>query len=187
MQNCGFDEKTAKAIENSYHTLYRESDIWVQNHIIEASKKGSSTVALGLKVRTPLLKGQSYPFKSSAAQAQMRTVGNALGQGWGILNDRAMNEVLIKVRELGLEKDILPVSKIHDACYYLVKDDVDCVRILNDLTVKASRWQEHPAIQHDIVKLHGNLDLFYPDWAHPITLPDSITNTELFKLAEEHK
>lgn len=187
MKNCGFDEQTAKRIETSYHELYAESDTWVQNKIELASQQGYLTVALGLKVRTPLLKGQSYPFKSSAAQAQMRTVGNALGQGWGILNDRAMNEVLIKIRELGLERDILPINKIHDACYYLVKDDVDCVRILNDLTVKASRWQEHPAIQHDIVKLHGNLDLFYPDWAHPITLPDSITNTELFKLAEEHK
>ena len=113
MKNCGFDERTAKRIETSYHELYAESNTWVQNKIELASQQGYLTVALGLKVRTPLLKGQSYPFKSSAAQAQMRTVGNALGQGWGILNDRAMNEVMIKVRELGLEKDILPVSKIH--------------------------------------------------------------------------
>lgn len=185
--NCGFTLPVAQKIEANYHKMYQVSDEWNAKQFKLAAQQGYLIVALGLKVRTPLLKGQSYPFKSSAAQAQMRTVGNALGQGWGILNDRAMNEVMIKVRELGLEKDILPVSKIHDACYYLVKDDVDCVRILNDLTVKASRWQEHPAIQHDIVKLHGNLDLFYPDWAHPITLPDSITNTELFKLAEEHK
>lgn len=122
---------------------------------------------------------------SNLASAEARTAGNALGQGWGVLNDRAMNEVIDNIDSLGLTEDILPINKIHDACYYLVRNDIDIILKLNELTTKAAKWQDHPVIAHNEVHLSGQLDLFYPDWAHPITLPEECTEEQLISLVKQ--
>lgn len=186
VKNCGFSETLAKAVEKSYHELYVVSDQWVQNHIKQACQLGYIITGFGLRVRTPILKNTIYSENMpSLAAAEARTAGNALGQGWGVLNDRAMNEVLDKIDELGLTNDILPVGKIHDACYYKVRNDIDTILKLNELTTKAARWQDHPVIAHDQVHLSGQLDLFYPDWANPITLPEDCTREQLIEIVQE--
>lgn len=188
MKNCGFDETTAKSIEQSYHKLYVVSDNWVQEHIKHACKVGYITTGFGLRVRTPILKNTTYSLNMpNLASAEARTAGNALGQGWGVLNDRAMNEVIEEVDKLGLTEDILPVGKIHDACYYKVRNDIDTILTLNKLTTKAACWQDHPVIAHPDVHLSGQLDLFYPDWASPITLPEDCTEEQLLNLVENIK
>lgn len=183
MDNCGFSEEEAKRIEKAYHEMYAVSDEWKQTKLDQAQKDGYVSVAFGLKVRTPVL---SKLPNTSVGQAEARTAGNALGQGWGMLNDRAMNEVLTQVKLLGLEEDILPVGKVHDCCYYLAKNAISTIETLNRLCVKAASWQEHPNIAHDTVHLHGNLDLFYPDWSHPITLPEECNEECLINIVNEH-
>ncbi len=117
IKNCGFSEEEAKQIEENYHKLYEVSDKWVQNKIDLAKLNGYVTVAFGLRVRTPALK-QAMQGKLTNLQAQeARTAGNALGQSWGLLNDRAMLAVLEKVKASKFRNDILPASKIHDCCY----------------------------------------------------------------------
>lgn len=165
--------------------MYKVSDDWVHSRINQAKIDGYLTTGFGLKVRTPLLKGAIGDLSGIQA-AEARTAGNALGQGWGVLNDRAMNEVLTEVDRLGLTEDILPVGKVHDCCYYLVKNDVTTIKTLNDLCVKAAGWQEHPDIAHDTVHLHGNLDLFFPNWATPLTLPEECSEEELEQLCIKH-
>jgi DNA polymerase-1 len=49
------------------------------------------------------------------------------------------------------------------------------------------RWQELPEIQHDTVKLGAALDVFWPDWAHPTTLPNDATPEEILKVCREAK
>lgn len=186
IKNCGFNETTAKAIEKSYHELYVVSDNWVQDHIKRACEVGYITTGFGLRVRTPILANTVYSDKmSNLASAEARTAGNALGQGWGVLNDRAMNEVINNIDSLGLTENILPLAKIHDACYYLVRNDIDIILKLNELTTKAAKWQDHPVIAHDEVHLSGQLDLFYPDWAHPITLPEECNEEQLINLVKQ--
>lgn len=189
MKNCGFSEAKAKAIEQAYHELYRESDEWVQDKIKKACDDGYITTGFGLRVRTPILKRTKYSQiqRNRMAAAEARTAGNALGQGWGVLNDRAMNEVMDEVDRLELSLDILPVAKVHDACYYLVKNDIETILTLNRLVTKAARWDKHPAIYHDTVKIHGQLDLFYPDWSNGITLPEDCSREALIELATKSK
>ena len=74
---------------------------------------------------------------------------------------------------------IKPVGLIHDAIYLLIKDDVNVVEFVNRVLIEEMSWQELPEIQHNTVKIGAELDIFYPDWAHPITLPNNATKHEI--------
>lgn len=189
MNNCGFSEEKAKQIEEAYHTMYKVSDDWVNAKLQQACIDGYITTGFGLKVRTPLLKQYGYEaIQSNKLVAQeSRTAANALGQGWGVLNDRAMNEVMRQVDELGLSNDVLPVARIHDACYYMVRNNVDTLLKLNELCVKEANWNEHPDIYHPEVGLGGNLEIYYPDWSNPLELPNECTEEQLYELVQQHK
>lgn len=181
MKNLGFDEATAKKIEANYHELYKVSDQWVQDRLDQASQDGYVTVAFGLRLRTPLL-GKTYRNKSSTpyeAQAEGRTAGNALGQSYGLLTNRACNEFMQKVWQSRFRYDIRPVAQIHDAVYILIKDDIDVVEWVNRELIKSMEWQELPEIQHDTVKIGAALDIFYPTWAQECTLPNYASQKEI--------
>lgn len=174
MQQCGFSEQEAKSIESKYHELYAVSDAWVDAHIEQATVTGYVTAAFGLRVRTPLLKqvirGTSKtPYE---AQAEARSAGNSLGQSWCLLNSRAGSEFMGKVRKSEFRLDIKPTSQIHDAGYFLIRDNLEAVHYTNIHLVKAVKWQDHPAIAHPEVKLGGRLSLFYPNWSKEIEIPN---------------
>lgn len=188
MRNCGFSEEKAKRIENRFLDLYADSVKWVQDKLNQASKDGYVTVAFGLRVRTPLLKqvvrgNSKTPYE---AEAEGRTAGNALGQSWGLLNNRAASEYMAKVRDSEFAHDILPGAHIHDAQYYTIRDDMAVVQHLNTHLVKAVQWQDHPEIYHDEVKLGGELSLFFPSWEHELTIPNGATDQEIRSLVETH-
>ena len=187
MANLGWEEAKAKAIETAYHELYKVSDAYVQSRLMQASKDGYVEVAFGLRVRTPLLKqvifnGAKMPYE---AAAEGRTAGNALGQSYGLLNNRAAVEFMQKVWASPYRYDIKPVALIHDAIYLLIRDDVRVVDWANRELIKSMQWQELPEIQHPTVKLGAALDLFYNGWHQPITLPNNATAEEILKLAKE--
>jgi DNA polymerase I len=175
VKNCGFSEQEAKQIEARYHELYQISDAWVQDKLNQAGKDGYITAAFGLRIRTPLLqqviRGTSKtPFE---AEAEGRTAGNALGQSWCLLTNRASVEFMTKVRISEHRLDIRPCAHIHDAQYMIVREDVATLLYANEHLVKAVQWQEHPEIQHDEVKLGGVFSIFWPDWSHEIDIPNS--------------
>lgn len=154
----------------------------------EAGRLGYVTVAFGLRVRTPLLvqvvmKTSRTPY---AAESEARTMGNALGQSWGLLNNRAASEFMGKVRKSPYRLDIRPCVHIHDAQYYLLRDDPEAVLYANEHLVHAVQWQDHPDIWHDEVKLGGELSIFMPSWAHECTLPNGMTAEDLSRIAAEH-
>lgn len=174
MANLGWTEDKAKSIEAAYHDLYKVSDQYIQDRLKQASKDGFVEVAFGLRVRTPLIKqvmwgGSKMPYE---AAAEGRTAGNAMGQSYGLLNNRAAVDFFQKVWKSKYRLDILPVALIHDAIYILIRDDVEIVEWANKELINSMRWQELPEIQHPTVKLGANLDIFYPDWSKPITLPN---------------
>lgn len=181
MDQVGWDEAKAKDVESKYHVLYAHSDHWVQVKVQQAAKDGYVIVAFGLRLRTPLLKQtilntRKTPFE---AQAEARTAGNALGQSWGLLNTRAGVEFLRKVRTSKYRLDIRPCAHIHDAQYFMTKDDMGAVLFLNEHLVKAARWQNHPDIYHPQVKLGGSVGIFYPNWAYEMAVPNEITEEQL--------
>ena len=186
MKNMGFSETQAKAIENNYRKLYWVSELWKKAKIMQACKDGYVTVAFGLRVRTPLLaqtviNTSSTPYE---AQGESRTAGNALGQSYGLLNCRAANEFMDRVRASKYRYDIKISAQIHDAIYLLIKDSIEVVHWVNNNLTECMAWQELPELQHDEVKLSAELDLFYDGWNQPITLPNHCSKTEILRLAK---
>ena len=187
MKNCGFSEEKAKTTEKRYHDLYVVSDAWVQAKLDEAAKTGYVTAAFGLRVRTPLLaqvlRGTcKTPYE---AEAEGRTAGNALGQSWCLLNNRAGSEFMRKVRTSEFRLDIRPCIHIHDAQYFMIRDNMDTLQYTNKHLVEAVNWQDHPDIAHPEVGLGGELSLFYPTWANEIEIPNHATPEEVHQIIQK--
>lgn len=186
MNNLGWDREKASRIEDSYHELYKVSDAFIQERLHQASKDGYVTVAFGLRVRTPLLKQVVFgagrmPYE---AAAEGRTAGNAMGQSYCLLNSRSANEFMAKVWASKYRTDILPIAQIHDAQYYLIRDDVEVVKWVNDELIATMRWQELEELKHDTVKIGASLDVFYKGWHQPVTLPNNATFDEIRTTAQ---
>lgn len=189
VKNCGFTMEEAKRIEANYHELYEVSDKYVEKRLDQAMVDGYVEVAFGLRLRTPLLaqalKGVSN--KGGAIAAEGRTAGNALGQSYGLLTNRAMNAFMKKVwAHPVMRTSIVPVAMIHDALYFMVKDDPRVVKWLNDNLIEEMQWQELPEIQHDEVKLGAELDVFWPDWSKALTIPNESSIPDIVKLCQNH-
>lgn len=179
--NNGFSLAESNSIVENYKKLYKVSEAYTESKLEQASSQGYITAAFGLRVRTPLLhqvvRGTSRtPYQ---AEAEGRTAGNALSQSWGLLNNRAASEFMTKVRSEDFSINIRPCAHIHDAQYYIIKDDIDLLHWVNKHVVQACEWQDHPDISHDIVKLGGELSVFYPDWSNEIPIKNNATPDEI--------
>lgn len=182
MKNCGFSEEEAKSIEANYHELYKESDEWIKKKLDECCELGYTTVAFGLRIRTPLLGKSLLNNKATAKESEdeARSVGNAIsGQSYGLLNNRAAIAFMQKVWESDYKYDIMPVSLIHDAIYLMVKDDVRIIEWVNRNLIEEMQWQELEEIKHPEVHLGSELSLFWPSWADEITLGNNSTIDEI--------
>lgn len=176
MKNLGMTEELARSIEDNYHRLYKVSDEWVQAQIKQASIDGYITAAFGLRVRTPLLKqvvmGTSKTPHEAASEG--RTAGNALGQSWCMLNNRAASEFMALVRSGEHRLTIKPCAHIHDAQYYLIKDDMPTLMYVNKHLSQAVRWQDDPLIANEHIDMSGQLEIFYPTWCHGFDIPNQV-------------
>lgn len=181
MKSQGWSEEKSKKVESSYHTLYEVSDKYIADKLDAATKDGYITAAFGLRVRTPLLKQviRGTGKTPHEAEAEGRTAGNALGQSWCLLNTRAGSEFMGKVRRSRFCLSIRPCAQIHDAQYYMVRDNVKAIKYANDNVVKACEWQDDPAIYHPEVKLGGEFTVFYPDWSKECDLPNGASENEI--------
>lgn len=182
VSNCGFSIMEAKEIERRYHELYKVSDAWVHAKLEQAAMDGFVTLAFGLRLRTPILAktilGNSYTPRQAAAES--RTAGNAVsGQSYGLLNSRAGVEFQERTIASKHRLDIKPSAHIHDAQYMMIRNRVDVVEWVNNNLVECVEWQELPEIQHDEVKLTGNLGIFYPAWHNEIELQHNISLREI--------
>ena len=55
---------------------------------------------------------------------------------------------------------------------------------LNEHLVEAVKWQNHPDIWHDDVKLGGEVGIFYPHWGKEITIPNGASAEEIYALVD---
>jgi DNA polymerase-1 len=185
MTNLGWSEEKSKSVETNYQKLYQVSMEYKKKRVAECAGYGYTTVAFGLRVRTPLL-GRvilGTDVTPRAAEAEGRTVGNAMGQSYGLLNNRACNWVMERVRKSKYALDIKPCAQIHDAIYFRVVDNLGAIKFLNDLVGEAMSWQELPEIQHDQVGLSGEIDVFYPSWADAFTIPNNVSEQGIANIA----
>ena len=189
MTNCGFSRDVAISIETNYHKLYIESDEWKNRQLVKIQENGYATVAFGLRVRCPALaktKGTPLDMLASHEAAESRTVGNAIGQSYGMLTNRAFMAVMARVRDSKFRGMILPVCQIHDAMYFVFEEDLELVEFLNNAVSEEMRWQDDPAIAHPKVGLEGELDLFLGGWHNPCTLKNFMTQEEIKTKCTEH-
>lgn len=188
MTNCGFPEAKARMVEEKYHALYEVSDQWVNQKLDDAMRDGYITAAFGLRLRTPLLKQVIRGTRKTPheAEAEGRTAGNALGQSWCLLNSRAGSEFMGKVRKSAFRLTIKPCAQIHDAQYFLIKDDIDAIMYANDNVVQACQWQNHPDIAHPDVKLGGTFSIFYPTWDKEFDIPNNASADQIYQAVQEH-
>lgn len=189
VNNLGWEKNKAQEVEANYHTLYQVSDDYTQGRLKQASIDGYVDVAFGLRLRTPMLKqvifnGSKIPFE---AAAEGRTAGNAMGQSYGQLNNRAAVEFMKKVRNSPYRYDIRPIGLIHDAIYLIVRDNIHVVEWVNNELIKSMQWQELPEIQHDQVKLGAALDIFYKGWHQPVTIPNNASQEEILSICKSKK
>lgn len=187
-KQCGFSKEKSLKIESHYHTLYVESDEWKAKKIKQASKDGYVEVAFGLRVRTPLLaktvlNTTKTPFN---AQKEARTAGNALGQSYCMLNTRAALEFMERVENSPYKDKIKLIGLIHDACYFIVKEELDVLHWVNKNFPECMAWDGLPEIQHPVVKLSGALDIFYPSWANEIGVPNNATKEEILAICRSN-
>lgn len=188
--NLGWTPELAKSVEANYKKLYEVSLAWVKERISKASEVGYTEAAFGLRIRTPRLAQSLLGHRSTPkeVEAEGRSMGNAIsGQSYGLLNSRAMNVFMKLVHESNYRYDILPIAQIHDAGYYLVRDNLEIVEFANIEIPKAMSWQELPEIQHDTVKLSAELDLFWPNWKKAITLPNNSTQKQIIEIINQVK
>ncbi|RLB78965.1 MAG: hypothetical protein DRH06_00305 [Deltaproteobacteria bacterium] len=174
IDKLGFTESDAKRIEANYHELYKISDEWVKTKIKAACKTGYVTGAFGLRLRTPLLEKVGKGKISYMAQGEARTAGNMLGQSYGLLNSRAANEFRERVWNSKYKYDIFLCCQIHDAIYLIWRDQIGIAKWVNDNLIACMKWCGLKELQHPIVKLGAELDIFYPDWNNGITIPNDV-------------
>ena len=186
VKNSGFAEDDAKSIVQNYDTLYQESAQYTAGKVEQACTDGYVTLAFGLKLRTPLLKktilGNRYT--TNEAKAEARTVGNALSQSFGLLNNRAAVAFMKIVWKSKHRLKIMPVALIHDAIYLIIDDDLETIEFANKHLTKEMEWQGLDEIWHDEVKLGGDMDIFFPSWAHGITLSRTANQEEICKTVD---
>jgi len=188
MKSAGVSEEMAKKIEANYQKLYQVSIAWIDGILDKAHETGYVEGAFGLKIRTPILQQTPLGGKLSfMAEAERRSAGNAKTQSYGLLNNRAAVEFRKRVDASPYRYDIFLVSLIHDATYILCRNHPDIIKWVNDNLVACMRWQELPELQHDVVKLGAELDIYWPSWADALTLPNNISKEEIIQRACAHK
>jgi len=188
MKQFGFTEKVAKQIEDNYNELYSVSNEWVKARIQEAGKTGFVELAFGLRLRTPILPqvvldSDSIPYQ---AHKEIKTAGNALGQSYGLLNTRANNEFMERVWDSKYATKILPCIQIHDSQYYMIENTLGCVKWVNDNLIECMEWNQLEAIQHPSIQLGGKLEIYYPNWAEPIKIPNRASLQEIREILKHY-
>lgn len=189
VQNSGFEPSEAKAIEQNYHTLYAVSRQWVEDKIQDACVNGYATVAFGLRIRTPMLSKVIWNSSSMPREAakEARTLGNAIsGQSYGLLNCRAANEFIERVRASKYANDIVLCMQIHDAIYGYVPNDVEAVKWFNDNLIDCMKFQDLPELEHPQIKISSELDIHYPNWSYALTIPNDSSIATIQTLASKH-
>lgn len=183
-KNVGMSIEQAKQVEEAYHTLYTISDMWLQQQLAIAEKLGYATLAFGLKIRTKYLNSYN-PNHINLREQERRTIGNALSQSYCMLTDRCANEFLDRVDNANLSDSIIPINKIHDSTYYLVRNNLGIFSWFYNNLIECIEWQEDPKLVHDTVKLRGDICIYYPNWANEIKLnKDKMYNKPLKEIKE---
>ena len=182
-KRTGFPMEQAIQIEQAFHSLYKESDKFNNKNKIFMEKHGYVNCAFGLKLRTPIvaqciLDNSKTPYE---AQAEVRSANNAITQSWGMLLNRAIIATNARIEEAGYGEHILPVNMIHDAAYFMLKDEPKYIKFLNDVLIEEMEWQEHLTIASNDIRITAEMEIG-KSWANLKSLQNNATLVEIKKI-----
>lgn len=160
-KRAGFPKDQAIAIEKAFHELYAVSVKFNEKNKKFMEEHGYVDCAFGLKLRTPIISqcilGNSRtPYE---ADAEARSANNAITQSWGMLLNRAMIATDKRIEAAGLGTYILPCNMIHDAGYFLVKNNPQYIKFLNDVLIKEMEWNDDDMIRSTDVPMKAQLEI----------------------------
>jgi len=179
-KRSGFPMEKAIEIENAFHELYKVSGEFNERNKQFMIKHGYVECAFGLKLRTPIISkcilgNSKTPYE---AEAEARSANNAVTQSWGMLLNRAMIATNNRIERAGYATVILPINMIHDAGYFLIKNDPKYIKFLNDVLIEEMEWQDDPDIRSTDVILSASLEIG-KSWHKLQTLPNKATIEEI--------
>ena len=182
-KHTGFPMDQAIKIEKAFHELYKVSGEFNELNKQFMEEHGYVQCAFGLKLRTPIISqcilgNSKTPYE---ADKEARSANNAITQSWGMLLNRAMNATNARIEEAGYSTDILPCNMIHDAGYFLVKDEPECVKFLNDVLIEEMEWNDNDTIRSTDVPMKASLDIG-KSWDKLIQLKNNATLKEVHEL-----
>lgn len=189
VKNCGFPDAEAKKIEANYRKMYQVSIDYTNAKLDQVAKDGYATLAFGLKLRCPLLTKTKLGMRQTPyqAEADARSVGNAIGgQSYCMLNNKSSFMFMDRVNASEYRNDIIPVSWIHDAQYYMVRNDISLMKWMNDNLIECMEWQDLPELQHPDIKLGAEMDIHFPSWDHALTVPNGVDEDQLIQLVKDY-
>ena len=179
-KRTGFPMDQAIKIEKAFHELYKVSGKFNELNKQFMEEHGYVQCAFGLKLRTPIISqcilgNSKTPYE---ADKEARSANNAITQSWGMLLNRAMNATNARIEEAGYSTDILPCNMIHDAGYFLVKDEPECVKFLNDVLIEEMEWNDDDAIRSTDVPMKASLEIG-KSWDTLVPLNNNATLEEI--------
>lgn len=162
-KNIGLPEPIAKAIEIGYQELYSDTMEFNKKNAQFANQNGYVECAFGLRLRTPLITQCILGSKSTPkeVESEARSANNAITQSYNMLSNRAAIEIQKRIIKSPYANDIFLANQIHDAIYFIWKDNNSVTKWLNDNLIACMEWQEYPAIKSNEVKLGANLSMGY--------------------------
>jgi DNA polymerase-1 len=180
----GLPKEQAKQVEKAYRELYKISEKFNANNKDFMEKHGYVDCAFGLKLRTPIvtkviLGNSKTPYE---AEAEVRSANNAITQSWGMLLNRAMISANKRIEEAGHGFNILPCNMIHDAGYFLIRNDPEIIKFLNDVLIEEMEWNDHPAIYSVDVPMAASLEIG-KSWDTLESLKNNASIEEIKKLS----
>lgn len=187
-RTLGCSEAKAKQIEENYHKLYPGLAAFSKANAQFGGKNGYVRCAFGLKLRTPLLKAKydgTY-VDDTRAEAEARSSSNATTQSYGMLMNRALIAFRNTVEASEYRHKIRFINTIHDAGYFMVKNEPEVIKFINDELIKEMQWQDDEYLQSNEVKLGAELDIG-KSWDKQFTLKNNVDLETIKEFLDEHQ
>ena len=177
----GYSPERIEKINKAWSSMFYHSLLYEKEIRQNAERDGYIELLFGLKLRTPVLHSKHSTEAQKAAE--FRSIYNAKTQCFGMLNSRAAEEFLMRVRNasLKIQEGVIVNNLIHDNILGICKNDPEIVHWINENLIECMAWQNDEYIRHDIVKLTSELDIGY-DWARIETIPNNASMDEVIEI-----
>lgn len=161
---AGFSENQANFIVASYMEAYPEIFALKEKLHKTYSNQGYIDLSFGLRLWTVYSNNKNkklYNISPNNLDKEHKTVVNAYTQTWGLLMNRALIATEKRLKVSKYRNDILMINTIHDSGYFLVREEPNCVKELNDILINEMSFNNLPSIYSTDVPIKASLEVGY--------------------------